>query len=210
MSIRQVTVLAMLAGAISGCATLNKDECLTADWETIGLEDGAQGFAAERIGDHRRACAKHGITPDLAAYEAGRARGLRSYCTPHNGYQRGRSGTSGLEGLCPADLAPAFLAAHASGRRVFQAAAEESRARAALEAAQDELARIEEAIEVQRSIIVSESSTPRQREDALEALEQLRQDRRFLIEDSLPALDAEALHQTEIYQRVLAAEPAPP
>ena len=51
------------------CATLNKDECLTADWYQIGYEDGAKGYPLSRIGKHRKACAKHGVTPDMPPYE---------------------------------------------------------------------------------------------------------------------------------------------
>ena len=30
---------------LSGCATMNRSECQTADWRMIGLEDGSQGRA---------------------------------------------------------------------------------------------------------------------------------------------------------------------
>lgn len=36
----------------AGCATLDKDECRTADWYAIGLEDGARGRAIERLGSN--------------------------------------------------------------------------------------------------------------------------------------------------------------
>ena len=62
---------------LSACATgMGKDECAAADWRTIGYEDGVRGFPADRIGAHRVACAKHQVTPDLAAYMEGRDRGL--------------------------------------------------------------------------------------------------------------------------------------
>lgn len=28
---------------LSGCASMDKEECATADWYTVGLEDGAKG-----------------------------------------------------------------------------------------------------------------------------------------------------------------------
>ncbi len=53
---------------ISGCATMGKDECLTSNWRSIGYEDGARGYPPERIGNHRKACAKHSVSPDLQTY----------------------------------------------------------------------------------------------------------------------------------------------
>ena len=47
---------------LSGCATMSGDECLTSDWNAIGYEDGARGYTADRIGKHRKACAKHGVS----------------------------------------------------------------------------------------------------------------------------------------------------
>ena len=70
-----VWLVRLLAAALlSACATgMGKDECAAADWRTIGYEDGLHGFPADRIGAHRVACAKHQVTPDLAAYMEGRA-----------------------------------------------------------------------------------------------------------------------------------------
>ena len=52
---------------ITGCASLDKQECRLADWRMIGYEDGAAGRSGTRIGDHRAACAQHGVIPDMAA-----------------------------------------------------------------------------------------------------------------------------------------------
>ncbi|MET0809299.1 MAG: DUF2799 domain-containing protein [Pseudoxanthomonas sp.] len=83
---------ALLILALSGCATMNKDECLTVDWRTVGYEDGVAGRSGDRIAQHRKACAKHGVAPDLDAYQSGRDQGLREYCQPDNGYQLGARG----------------------------------------------------------------------------------------------------------------------
>jgi hypothetical protein len=63
----------LLLGACA--AKMSKDECRTVDWRTVGYEDGVAGQPGNRIGEHRRACAEHGVTPDLNAYLAGRDRG---------------------------------------------------------------------------------------------------------------------------------------
>ena len=61
---------------------MGKSECVTADWRTIGYEDGLRGYPADRIGAHRVACAKHQVAPNLPAYSDGRERGLVEYCQP--------------------------------------------------------------------------------------------------------------------------------
>lgn len=91
---------------VPGCATLDRNECLRADWYAIGLEDGARGRPVERLGEHRRACAEHGVTPQTERYLAGRADGLKSYCTYEKGFSVGRSGQS-YAGVCPPGNFPA-------------------------------------------------------------------------------------------------------
>lgn len=110
--------LVVLTIVLAGCATLSKDECLMVDWRTVGYEDGVAGRTGDRIGLHRKACADHGVRPDLNAYQAGRAEGLREYCQPRNGYQVGVTG-AGYGGPCPADQAPAFMAAYDAGRELY-------------------------------------------------------------------------------------------
>ena len=107
-----------VASTVAGCATMDKSECREADWQTIGLEDGSAGRAVSYIGNHRKACAEYGVTPDLAAYRNGHAIGVRQFCTPPNGFRQGRAGR-GYAGVCPTDLEHDFLAAHATGHRLY-------------------------------------------------------------------------------------------
>ena len=62
-------VTIIIAMGMSGCASMSADECAVSDWNAIGYEDGAQGYTADRLGNHRKACAKHGVAPDLQAYQ---------------------------------------------------------------------------------------------------------------------------------------------
>jgi hypothetical protein len=116
-ALRTVSSLALLA-LLAGCATLGKEECLRADWYAIGLEDGARGRPLERAGDHRRACAEHGVTPKIEPYLAGRNEGLKSYCTYEKGFSAGRSGQS-YAGVCPADLAGNFTSDFQRGKDIY-------------------------------------------------------------------------------------------
>jgi uncharacterized protein DUF2799 len=108
-----------LAVLLAGCATLGKDECLHADWYAIGIEDGAGGKALERLGEHRRACAKHAIAPDADRYVAGRDHGLESFCTQQSGFTHGRAGHA-YGGVCPASLSRNFLAGYQRGRELYE------------------------------------------------------------------------------------------
>jgi hypothetical protein len=114
--LRIASRLALLLLA-AGCATLDKDECASADRYAIGLEDGARGRAVERLGDHRRACAKHKVTPDPARYVAGRNEGLKSFCVQERGFAEGRAGHS-YAAACPPPLAADFLAGYQRGREL--------------------------------------------------------------------------------------------
>ena len=46
-----IKLLAALAlvGSLSGCASLSKSECLNANWEDIGIRDGANGQSEEYL-----------------------------------------------------------------------------------------------------------------------------------------------------------------
>jgi len=111
-----IALCTLLLGACA--AKMSKDECRTVDWRTVGYEDGVAGQPGDRIGEHRRACAEYGVTPDLTAYLAGRTAGLREYCQPHNGYRAGASGYTYFD-TCPADLAEAFEIAYDEGRALY-------------------------------------------------------------------------------------------
>ena len=109
----------MRPSLVSGCATLNKSECREADWQTIGLEDGAKGHPLTYIGNHRKACAEHGVKPDLDQYRVGHQAGLTRFCTPDNGFKQGRAGR-GYNNVCPAELEGQFLAGYDTGRELHE------------------------------------------------------------------------------------------
>lgn len=103
----------------AGCASMDKEECATADWYAVGLEDGASGRAVERLGEHRRACAEHGVTPVAEAYLKGRGEGLKSFCTYERGYAEGRAG-HGYGGVCPEPMGRSFLAGYHRGHDLYE------------------------------------------------------------------------------------------
>jgi len=114
----------LLAGAAillaaTGCASMSKEECVTADWRAIGYEDGAAGYPVSAVSGRRQACAKKaGVTVDMAAYTSGRREGLGLYCRASNGYAVGARGGA-YQGVCTGPEEEEFLAAYETGRHLY-------------------------------------------------------------------------------------------
>ena len=108
---------------LQGCATLDKDECMLADWRLIGYQDGVAGKSAVAVGEYREDCAKHAVVPDLDAYRAGREEGLQQYCKVDNGFRLGNAGR-GFAAICPTALEDDFRDAYNAGRKLYLARSE--------------------------------------------------------------------------------------
>jgi len=147
-------------------ATMTKDECRAVDWRTVGYEDGVAGYSGERIGQHRKACAEYGVAPDLDAYRAGRADGLREFCQPRNGYRAGVNGAV-YHDSCPADLAPAFAEAYDSGRELYVRTRRVTDAESGIAHRRREILRLEDSVTRKAFVLVSETATPEERAQAL-------------------------------------------
>ncbi|HEY0686330.1 MAG TPA: DUF2799 domain-containing protein [Steroidobacter sp.] len=163
---------AMVLLALGACATMDREECLTVDWRTVGYEDGVHGYSGDRIGQHRKACAKHGVTPDLSAYQAGREDGLREYCVPTNGFRLGSQGGS-YGGICPSDLEPAFADAYESGRQLYTLQARLSTVTNRLEAKREALHDAESDIVTRSAVAISSDATTEERAQAVVDVKQL-------------------------------------
>jgi hypothetical protein len=167
------TAVLAFAGSLlllSGCASkMSKEECRTVDWRTVGYEDGVAGQPGDRIGQHRRDCAEHGVTPNLDAYLAGRAAGLREYCQPHNGYRAGVDGYTYYD-VCPAELAPGFVKAYEEGRALYVREQRVRDADAAIEYRRQEIRRLEDRATESAFDVIDKTATPEQRtQGALDA-----------------------------------------
>jgi hypothetical protein len=114
---RAAALLAALL--LGGCATLDRNECLQANWTDLGARDGQSGYPAARLEEHREACREHGIVPDDRSYLAGREQGLRYYCTAGNGYREGRRGAA-YQRVCPLEAEADFLPEYELGRELYQ------------------------------------------------------------------------------------------
>jgi hypothetical protein len=147
---------------VSGCASMSGDECAMSDWHTIGFEDGAQGFTAERLGNHRKACAKHGVAPDFEQYKAGRTEGLRQFCQPSRGFSLGANGGR-YNGVCPADMEIDFVDAYNSGHQLYTLRSAVNSASYQINNKRAELERTGDSIREAEALLIARETTVQER-----------------------------------------------
>jgi hypothetical protein len=108
-----------LAVFLASCASkMSESDCAGADWSSLGERDGLYGEGEEKLSERAAQCADYGVAADAAAYQAGRSKGLASYCTPDAGFDAGRNGRA-YRGVCPPEAESAFLAEYETGRRLY-------------------------------------------------------------------------------------------
>lgn len=156
-----IWMVLVLAG-LSGCASMSSDECMTSDWAAIGYEDGARGYTTDRISSRRKACAKHGVTLDFAAYQSGREQGLIEYCQPGRGFTVGSNGAR-YNGVCSVDLEADFLEAYNAGYHLYTLRSNVNRANSAINSKQNELERIHDEMREREASLISEETTTEER-----------------------------------------------
>ena len=167
-------VLALLPFVLSACASMNEDECKLANWETIGYEDGSNGHTQAQIGKHRSACAKHGVAPDLAAYQQGHILGIRAYCNPSRGFSLGSNGGH-YRGMCPKDVEPAFLNAYRAGKKVYIARQKVSTLQNKQNAQKNELKTVKAQLKSKENLLISPQGNISQRAALLLEMKELNQ-----------------------------------
>jgi Protein of unknown function (DUF2799) len=115
----RLVALGVAGYVLAGCAGMSEQACVSADWRTVGFEDGTLGRSPATIGTYRQACADHGVTPNLDAYRAGHAEGVEIYCRASHGFEVGHSGAA-YQGVCPDRLEADFVAEYNAGRHLFE------------------------------------------------------------------------------------------
>lgn len=196
-------ILALLL--LSGCASMSGEECAMSDWHTVGFEDGSRGYAADRLGDHRKACAKHGVAPDLRAYQAGRAEGLEEYCQPSRGFNLGASGGR-YNGVCSAALEPRFLDAYQSGYQLYNLRSSVNSANAQIQARERELSDIKSTMREKEAALIDRDTTTEERILLLADLKDLSERTGQLESEIYLLVDDRARHEEQLsaYQASLA------
>ena len=206
MNIRFAGIL--MAGAmiiLSGCAAMSGEECLTSDWRAIGYEDGSQGYASDRLGQRRKACAKHGVTPDFQAYQDGRSEGLKEYCQPQQGFNLGASGGR-YNGVCPAHLEPDFLDAYRTGSQLHTLRANVNSANYRISAKQRELDSLDDVVGKKEAALIADETTVQDRVLILADLKELSERKGQLEAEILDLVEDRALHEQQLasYEAMLA------
>lgn len=87
---------------LNGCAMMSKDECLSANWEFLGQQDGISGvgsFAQKRA----TVCAKHNVVMDKSRYAEGYKKGVRTYCNPESVFEYALHGKGDYKS-CPLEM----------------------------------------------------------------------------------------------------------
>lgn len=110
---RMATAAVAAALLVAGCGTIPEEQCKEVDWYAQGVTDGRAGHTAERIAQHRDACAGVKVEPDEMRYLQGRKEGLAEYCQPANAFRDGLAGNE-YRGVCDA----AYARNHAAAYRV--------------------------------------------------------------------------------------------
>ncbi len=190
---------------LGGCATMSADECLTSDWHAIGFEDGARGYTADQLGNRRKACAKHGVTPDFEAYQAGRAQGLRQYCQPSRGFSLGSNGAH-YNGVCPADLEAEFVDAYNHGHHLYTLRARVNGATAQINAKERELEDVSGDIRNAEARLISSETSMEDRVLVLAELKDLSERTGHLEAEIAELIEERAIHEQQLaaYQAMLA------
>lgn len=164
---------------ISGCATMNQTECLSADWYAVGRVDGEKGASRDEYLRHSEACAKHGIVPDKTTYQEGYDHGIEDFCTPANGYENGRKGYN-YKGACPADLEAAFLLGYQQGKALHVASQRVAEYDSAIQERSQRINNMGYQIYRYEEILASRDSNDQQRQQALLRIRYLQRDMQYL------------------------------
>jgi hypothetical protein len=191
-----VGIVAALA-ALAGCSSMSERECLATDWRMVGYEDGVNGYSGDRIGRYRNACSEHGVTPNLAEYQAGREQGLREFCKPVNGFRVGARG-GGYGGVCPVELDESFAEAYQSGRQLYALRSRVGSTQGQIYSMRAELDQIDRDLVSIAAQIVDPAVTNEHRAQLLVDTKQM-SERKGEIKARIPQLESELV----VYQREL-------
>lgn len=114
----------LVACGAAGCASLQQTDhtaaCTAQNWERFGENDGRLGINTQDRIELFEDCNLLGQPADIAAYEAGKARGLSVYCTLENGLNVGQSGRP-YAGVCNGQEELDFLQGYDVGASRYSA-----------------------------------------------------------------------------------------
>ncbi len=160
-----------------------------ADWRAIGYEDGLRGRASSQISEHRQACAKHGVVPNQSAYRTGYQEGVREYCTPEKGFERGKRGSS-YSGFCPEDLQQGFLEGYQHGKDHYKLTKAINEHRNKISRSKSRVKKLEKKVREREAALISDDTDKNQR---LTLLQKIKEDQKEIGELEAVIIEQEKL-----------------
>lgn len=202
---KRILIIA-LAVIMSGCATMNADQCTMSDWHAVGYEDGSRGYTSDRFGQYRKACAKHSVAPDFQAYQVGRKEGLVEFCQPSRGFNLGAAGGR-YNGVCDVAMEDEFLDAYRAGSRLYTLRSNVNRVNGAISKREQKIAENVDKITAKQATLIAADTTVEDRVLILADLKRLSEEQGELEAEIEQLIDERARHETELadYQTTVAA-----
>jgi len=182
------TPLIVLAGC-GGGATVSQNQCIAADWQTLGYRDGVNGVRSSQLLKHQDACVEHGIIPDREGYMTGWNTGVREYCQPNNAFEIGELG-GGHDNVCPNGMQTTFTTAYRQGRQLYLARVEISNLERTINAKEQRLEQIKADLVSSATEQLNPLLTPADRVELLAYTHRLTEERHRL-RTELPPLEHE-------------------
>ena len=197
---RLPTLLCLLATLLLyGCAGMDQSECLTADWRTVGFEDGSQGRPQSNISRYRTECAEFGVAPDLDSYQRGHLEGSEQFCTLENGFSKGLSGFK-YRNSCPESLSLEFVTAYRDGHYLYSLKKGIHRLSSKLKKADARIESIDHDLLLVSAELLADDLDKYQRLDLLTDLKKLRDEKVYLAE-SVVDLEYQLLEKRAEYEQ---------
>jgi hypothetical protein len=117
IQVAQISGLLLLVLALlQSCATLNRQQCQSANWSAIGYTDGTLGKPRSRFSRHEKSCQRFGVSPNIVAWTEGHKLGARLYCRPENAFSVGRRGEE-YHNICEPSQHEVFMPVYNLGLR---------------------------------------------------------------------------------------------
>ena len=203
---RLLPVLLLAVMTLHGCASMSGDECVTSDWHAIGFEDGSRGYSADRLGNHRKACAKHGVTPDFTAYQNGHGQGLEQFCRPSRGFSLGSNGGS-YTGVCSDHREGEFIDAYNSGYHLYNLRSRVNSANGQINYKKGELENNKDEMIEKEAALIAAETTMEDRIRIIAELKNLSETNGRLEAEIYQLIEDRAVHERELakYQAILAS-----
>jgi hypothetical protein len=184
---------------LSNCANMNESDCLNADWQLIGFEDGSFGKNESHISQHRKECAEHGVTPDLMDYRNGHFDGSKRFCTANNGFSRGRQGKD-YSRSCPEQFEAEFLKGFSDGQTLYGLKKILNQRAADLEGAYKDIDWLEHVIAEKSELMIADGLKRDQRIMVRNEVAQ-HQQQQVELYNTLPELKQDFEHALQGYER---------